>query len=404
MALRIVCWSALGLLLLMGSFEAPVEAQTSSSVVQVYLTLASPSSSRSMRVHYQSDKSTTASHVYYDVQSRGGNPGDYQWSQVGVGESLSSFPNSIHSIELKGLVPGLTYYFVVGDPDFGFSQEMKFRTLPEDGSEIRVIQGGDMNISETYANIARPMLKKKPHLYFIGGDIAYGNGWTSNGWRWRKWFDQLKTIQTDPDGYLIPLVVAVGNHETNFGNGPPLDQAPFYFRFFPQNGRKAHFMRELGTHTAMFVLDSGHVEEHGGSQTQWLEGVLQKYSSWKNKIALYHVPLYPSHRSFNTHLAKEGRKFWLPLFDRFGLTLGMENHDHTLKRTYLLRGGKKVKADGTLFIGDGCWGQGVRRANSAWYLETSKSERHAWFLRLSDKGIQGEAYGEKGQRLDEFDI
>ena len=59
MALRIVCWSALGLLLLMGSFEAPVEAQTSSSVVQVYLTLASPSSSRSMRVHYQSDKSTT---------------------------------------------------------------------------------------------------------------------------------------------------------------------------------------------------------------------------------------------------------------------------------------------------------------------------------------------------------
>ena len=320
------------------------------------------------------------------------------------GESISSYPYSIHSLTVTGLTPDTTYYFIVGDPDNGYSREYKFRTLPEDGSEIRVIQGGDMNISEHYSDIARPLLTMRPQLYLVGGDIAYANGWLSNGWRWKRWFERLKTIIEDPDGYMIPMVVAVGNHEVSSSGGDPLDRAPYYFRFFPQEGLQPYFVRELGLHTALFVLDSGHVVGHGGDQTEWLGNELQKYEKWPSKIALYHVPLYPSHRSFNTFLSKEGRKYWLPLFDQFRLTLGMENHDHTVKRTFPLRNGSKVEKDGTIFIGDGCWGQGVRSARQEWYLETSESKRHAWFLKLSETGIQGTAFGENAQILDEFTI
>jgi hypothetical protein len=41
------------------------------------------------------------------------------------------------------------------------------------------------------------------------------------------------------------------------------------------------------------------------------------------------------------------------LFDRYGVQLAFENHDHTFKRTYPLRAGK-LDPRGTVYLGDGC--------------------------------------------------
>lgn len=91
-----------------------------------------------------------------------------------------------------------------------------------------------MNISEHYSDIARPLLTMRPQLYLVGGDIAYANGWLSNGWRWKRWFERLKTIIEDPDGYMIPMVVAVGNHEVS-SSGEILSTALLtIFDFFPR--------------------------------------------------------------------------------------------------------------------------------------------------------------------------
>jgi hypothetical protein len=49
------------------------------------------------------------------------------------------------------------------------------------------------------------------------------------------------------------------------------------------------------------------------------------------------------------------REYWAPLFERYGVQIAFENHDHVYKRTVPLRSGAP-HADGVVYIGDGSWG------------------------------------------------
>jgi len=206
-----------------------------------------------------------------------------------------------------------------------------------------------------------------------------------------------------PSGDMLPLVLAIGNHETNkHSKSRLLRRAPFYFALFPQTSLKTNFLRSLGSHSKIFVLDSGHISSHS-DQVNWLEQNLKAHAPVKNKLAMYHAPLYPSHRDFDGYWSKEGRKYWQPLFDKYNLSLSFENHDHILKRTYKIKNNKK-DSSGTVYIGDGCWGTSPRKARNRWYLQTSESRMHVWRVELSKYGIKGKAIGEGGRVLDEFSL
>jgi hypothetical protein len=210
-----------------------------------------------------------------------------------------------------------------------------------------------------------------------------------------------------PDGHLIPMVVAIGNHEVNLldRSEPAAKRAPFYTLFFHQHPEgRSYFLRRFGAQFAVWVLDSGHLASFAGAQEVWLERSLRRHRDTRFRFALYHVSLYPSHRSYDEPDARAGRRFWMPHFDAFELTAAFENHEHLLKRTHPLRKGA-VAADGqgTLYIGDGCWEKSRVRepAGYRWYLAKTLRRRHVWSVQVSGDEVRYTALGAAGQVFDE---
>ncbi len=315
----------------------------------------------------------------------------YQWFQT---------ERRIHMARLTGLTPGRTYYFQAGSVSGGFSPVAKFRTVPDQG-KIRMVTGGDMYFQPDTVKLLRQAALTSPDVVAIGGDIAYADGLPQRMNFWDRWLDNWEETMVSPEGYTLPMLLAIGNHDVRGGFGGRKDQAPFYFGLFRQDST-SYFRRRLGEYTTMFVLDTGHVAPQGGAQRAWLKKALEECDSgWK--MALYHVPCYPSHRPFRNLHSDRSRKEWTPLFDQFQLTAAFENHDHTLKRTYPIVN-DQVAQQGTVYFGDGCWGRPPRSVQSTrrWYEAKASSQAHVWVVDIDRDRIDYRAIGLEGQTLDQY--
>lgn len=366
----------------------------------IYLTWSKEDTSTTMAIHYHTLQNTSSSEAYYDTRSGKGKYQRYRFHKAGSFHHIQGVPRTVHTIELTGLKGGTTYYFIAGSKVSGFSKEFKFRTIPEDNSPLRFVTGGDMSVGSRARKIAKQAALQNPYFAMLGGDLAYANGKISRYKTWDSWLKNWTTIMKDKEGHLIPMVLAIGNHEVrgHFMRTPA--QAPFYFGYFHQNPKRSYFRRYFGKNMVLYTLDSGHAASHGGDQAKWLEKVLKEDEKIPYKFALYHVPLYPSHRIYLGPFSALGRLHWLPLFDRYHMTACFENHDHTFKRSKILKD-NKVSQKGTLYLGDGCWGVKPRTVTERWYLEKLSSTNHIWRIDLNDKGSRYTAIDSKGKELDQ---
>lgn len=365
----------------------------------VYLTFEREDTSTSVTVNYMNLGKGAGGFVYYDTVSRT-KPEEYQFKKRGRTETIKGVDKTYNHALLENLVPGQTYYFRVGDDQMGFSKEYKMRMIPNDGTSLKMIVGGDMSTDPSIVDTSLSSTAKEPHVIIIGGDIAYANGKIENEPKWMKWFEKMEEIMITPKGYLVPLILAIGNHENTIGTVLPGNKAPFFFKLFPQNGTKAYFKRRLGANAGLIVLDSGHHTLHR-KQVDFLEEALKSYQNLTHKMAAYHAPMYPNHRSHSGVWARRGRKYWQPLFDKYKLTVAFEHHDHTLKRTYVIKD-DKISDQGTVYVGDGCWGKGSREINEKWYLKTSTADTHVWRVEVGKSRLDLMATGKDDQVFDHF--
>ena len=237
----------------------------------------------------------------------------------------------------------------------------------------------------------------------MGGDIAYAGDLPTNYAKWDAWLDHWETNMVTPAGYTIPMVLAIGNHEVRGGTATSPTNAQFYLRYFAQNGERTYYSRTFGKNLALFLLDSGHLSPQGGEQSAWLDAELSVRNEVPTKFAVYHVPLYPSARAFESGGPVQGRQAWLPIFDKHHLTTAFEHHDHAFKRTQLLRE-NKPDPKGTLYLGDGCWGQSARKVDAQlrWYQVKSASLQHFWCVDVSPKRVEYRAVNKAGQVFDVY--
>ncbi len=305
---------------------------------------------------------------------------------------------TIHTANLTGLKPGATYYFIAGTEEDGYSEALQFRTIKKRAKQIRFITGGDMGVEHNVVALLEQAGRQDPDFAAIGGDIAYGNGKMSAVDQWDTWLDHW-TQAMRVGNRLIPIVAAIGNHETNDILNNPRGTAPFYTYYFEQAGEDTHFLRTFGKEMSMLALDTGHVETHA-SQVDWLTETLAAQKRKQYTFAIYHIPLYPSVRAYEGEWSKRGRDHWAPIFDKYGLTGAFENHDHALKLTKQLRDGK-VHPHGTLYFGDGCFGRPPRDVEKdlRWYQVLSKSQSHFWLVEVGKQGAVYTAIGDKGETL-----
>jgi hypothetical protein len=230
------------------------------------------------------------------------------------------------------------------------------------------------------------------------------------------------------------MVLAVGNHDLGV-NSVPLktvetnEKTPLFKIYFPQHypmtitegkgdwtyekrvpmlrERKTFFTHSIGNTTALLALDSGYEEMPDGIQGKWIDKTLDMYSNYPVKMATYHSPIYHSCVNHETEVLVQQYLAWVPFFDKHSLTIGLENHVHSFKRTYPLRNGLRNDANGVVYIGDGKWGpasDNTELTHNPEIFVKNNLEYHVWLLDMYADRIEMSAINEKGIIFDNSTI
>jgi len=371
----------------------------------VYLTY-SDDPATSIDINFHTDGNQDDAKAYWDTESHEGKRRRYANEGAATSTVFDGLrvERTVHTAALTDLKPNTTYYFVVGNKKAGYCEERSFKTIPNDGSPIRFVTGGDMGVTSAAIRLMKEAAKLDPMFCAIGGDVAYANGEFYAYRTWDAWLRNWENSMVTPDGRMIPVVVAIGNHETNDIQSPdPATRAPFFYAYFGRQAGRTYFDMKFGPNLAILALDTGHVVPHA-NQTDWLSQTLEKHKDVPYRYTVYHIPLYPSHRDYEGDYSARGRKHWAPIFDQYNLTGSFENHDHVLKRTHPIRG-NKIDPTGTVYFGDGSFGRDPRTVDKErrWYEIIAKSVFHFWLVDVASDGVAYSAIDHKGAVLDTFE-
>jgi hypothetical protein len=246
-----------------------------------------------------------------------------------------------HTVSLRGLNPGTTYAYCVGDGSAtGWTAPAEFTTAPASAAPFSFIYLGDaQNGLDRWGLLLRQAFAARPDaaFYLMAGDlVTRGN----ERWDWDSFFEHSK------GGFSRrPLVPVIGNHECQ-GGEPKL-----YLDLFslPRNGPKSvpakrAYAFEYGN-VQFIILDSNLAP---AKQTAWLEKQLAATKSqWK--FVSYHHPAYSSGGNRDN---VELRNLWSPIFDKHHVDVVLQGHDHAYLRTYPMREQKRVAsaAEGTIYV------------------------------------------------------
>ena len=211
---------------------------------------------------------------------------------------------------------------------------------------------------------------------------------------------------------MVPMVVAIGNHECSRNIGGlsvedqaafiPAQNAKFFYSFFQFPEGKSNYAVDFGQYLSLICLDSNHTQTPA-SQVFWLENALRKRANVPNLFTCYHKPTYGA-------LVKsdepEVRKYFVPLFEQFGVDAAFENDHHVYKRTLPIKNGV-IDQGGTLYLGDGAWGVTTRDIPTAKlqaldYLVRAEKRNHLIRVTLFPDRQQFDAVDGDGIRFDSY--
>ncbi len=320
---------------------------------------------------------------------------------------------TIHRVELTDLEPGATYLFRIGDE----GRRFRFRTVPADTVRpIRFAAGGDTRHRQDWMERTNRQAARYDVDFIVwGGDLAYADGREDRLYRWDEWFAAIRNTLVTEEGRVIPVILGIGNHEVRGGyyrqhdDFEPTDAwrariAPYYYGLFAFPGQPGYGVLDFGDYLSIPLLDTAHTNPIEGEQTEWLAETLEARGHVPFVFPVYHVPAYPSHRSFEGSISRAVREHWVPLFERYGIHFAFENHDHTYKRTHPIRDGE-VDPSGIVYLGDGAWGVGTRSVHpveETWYLAEAASARHLILATLQGRTVRFTMIDEDGNVIDEF--
>ena len=322
----------------------------------------------------------------------------------------------MHHVELRRLKPDTEYIFTIrSEGQTRGGRYFKFRTLPRTlPANFRFVTGGDMMHSRKKLDAMNQRAAQlNPWFAVLGGDLAYADANKNNVAKWDDWLESwmLNSVRRS-DGCLIPMVVAIGNHEVAGGTGKKPKDAKYFYSLFPLPAKRSFYVMDIGDYLSLIVLDSDLTERVEGEQTAWLGQALAKRAG---KVPLifpcYHKAAYGTAKppkgtndSSKDPLAQKIIKNWCPLFERFRVTAVFENDHHTYKRTHRLRANRVDKKNGILYLGDGCWGvdtRAVPKPGKLWYLAKAASRRHLICVTVQNGKPSYVAYEADGKVIDQ---
>lgn len=352
--------------------------------------------------NFSKDRERRANRVFFR------SVGDSDWLPVaGSRRSFGNTDDVVRTVQLTGLKPNTDYEFLLGGRTPRKTDIRRFRTAPDNDDEMTFVTGGDMSASETAQAMNRQVGKVDPVFALLGGDLAYANGKSVS--LWHKWLDSWADNAVTEDGRIVPMVVAIGNHETGSKLSDKLaaqlgvpKNSQFFYSLFKLPGGRSNYAMDFGKYLSVFVLDSDHTQDIE-DQVPWLDKSLGDHKNVPTRVVCYHAPGYGTAK--DEKAANKGVvEHWVPLFEKHKVTVVFENDHHTLKRTHRLIDGKKNDG-GILYLGDGSWGvktRDIKDRDKRPYLAKAEGENHVWVVTIRDGQATYRAVDEEGKELDRY--
>ena len=246
---------------------------------------------------------------------------------------------------IDDLEPAGTYFYKVGDPSTGaWSEINSFVTAPEEPLGFSFVYFGDTQANPAeFGRLLKDVDDRHPDtaLYLIAGDLVEDG-------EWRYMWDAF-AHSVSPVFAKKLLAPALGNHDYRDLNGQGLKYFSSYFNT-PDNGptglAKGRCYSFNYQNFLFIVLDSNN---DLAQQSKWLETQLALNSQAKFKIVMFHHPPYHPKGGRDS---LEIQHLWTPLFDKYGVDLVLNGHDHSYLRTKKMKNHLPVSRveDGAIYV------------------------------------------------------
>jgi hypothetical protein len=350
--------------------------------------------------------------VHFDTQPRQGRLGTYA-QQTGalpsrkypIVKTDAGTPEGwAQNVLLRNLQPATKYFFVVVS-DATVSREFHFVTAPADDRPVKLLYGADSrrppSLPEPHLDrrsinrLVATLVEEQPDIVAL----AHGGDYCSRD-EWRYMSDWLSDweLTITASGRVVPIIPTRGNHESKNGF-----EEMFYW---PDFKVPYYYATELSARVTLLTLNTN--VSKAGDQRDWLAAELARQRAHPGKwIAVqYHVPSYPSVKSFNN--GAQQRQHWVPLFEQHQVSLVCEADDHMLKRTVPIFGDRHDPERGITYIGDGGAGVPQRVPDlTRWYLKTpgfAKPAHHVHLIEFATGEMRVTALSPAKETLDQFTL
>jgi len=321
-------------------------------------------------------------------------------SVVELGENTFAYQ---HSVIFNGLMPDMIYAYRVGDDPW--SEWSQFKTASEKPNPFTFLYFGDVqeHVFSMCSQVFRTAFQKEPEAGFwlFAGDMV-NNGPDDS--LWAEFFSALGWIPR-----TISLIPVAGNHEYPDPRKTPRDElhiTPLWRPQFtlPENGPKGleETVFSFEYQGVCFVILNGN--EQTAEQAPWLETVLSKNRQpWT--IVAVHQPVY----SISERKNKTGfQDLFVPIFDRYGVDLVLQGHDHSYARTLSLKNHQPVsdKEKGTVYIISNSGPKFYSASNRNDHLMAKTLSNSIWFqsIRVEANVLKYTAYNMQKEIVDAFEI
>ncbi|MFN3243849.1 MAG: metallophosphoesterase [Planctomycetota bacterium] len=230
-----------------------------------------------------------------------------------------------HTVTFAGLDASTRYVYRVGD-GVDWSEWSHFSTASVEPEPFSFLYFGDAqnDLKSHWSRVIREAFRDAPRAAFVvhAGDLV------NRGFRdgeWGEWFYSAGWILRS-----MPSIATPGNHEYRKGELSKFWRPQFAF---PLDGPKGFEETVYSLEYQGVLLVSLDTNRELEPQVAWLDGVVaESDANWK--IVTMHHPVFGTAKKRDS---PKRRAILQPAFDRNGIDLVLQGHDHTYSRTARMR-------------------------------------------------------------------
>lgn len=331
-------------------------------------------------------------------------------------ESAKSYPSTVealiqekdtalyHTVSFENLEPGTLYAYRVGSEN-QWSEWFQFKTAPEVPEEFSFIYFGDAqnDLKSRWSRVIRQAYGSMPDAAFMlhAGDLINR---THSDSEWGEWNHAGGFIHA-----MVPSIPTPGNHEYDRDNQGKLELDVHWRKQFnlPLNGPKGFEetvyytdyanARIISLNSQEIVLnDSSRARQH-----EWLENVLKEnLQEWT--VITFHHPIYSSSSGRDN---REFREAFQPLFEKHGVDLVLQGHDHTYGRGHNLStgvSGKPGEGKGPVYVVSVSGPKMYELTPNKWMDRAASETQLYQFITIKDNKLTYRAHTATGKLYDAF--